>query len=471
MKNSKINVVSQKVIPVKTHSWITFGNQIVCKMAALNELIQNAIAAILKYTILYHTDAGMRYFDDNRIDVSIKEKKSGTYLYVQNNGIVADISKVLNYGQLNRDTALNQHGTGFKTAASFFNPTNDGWAFYTRDAEHIYRVAAPYSTEMTIEEITEWPFADWATSCVEICVDSSIDMDGITTKELGFRYAYAIENGINLTLNNKIVRPVTPNSIFTEEGSFKEIINGETVMFSYRNCIVTDENAEYYAKTEKDQGIYVFVNDCFVQNTGVSLIHKRKQGGGTLTPHNSMNGMICTINITLPHNHNVNIPFANTKNAINWEKATEIATIIDNRVGNPFYEAYKQHLEAVKRGVIDQVCKTFQHKELYWYQKEVKVGNGVKADAVLYKERNADGSINMNSIHTLIEFKPGKINGKDVGQAFNYLCNLDDCYPAPFGRRIMMIGRELTNDAKSTITRLTGLGFEICFSPYFEIEE
>lgn len=468
MKNIA-NVVSTKTIPVTTHSWFAYGNQIVCKFAALNEIIQNAISAIIQYS----DGVTEKYFEENRIDVTIKKK--GTYLLVQNNGITANIQKVLNYGQLNRDTALNQHGTGFKTAASFFNPTNDGWAFYTRDAEHIYRVKAPYSTEMTIEEISEWPFADWAVTCVEIKVDESINMDDITSKELGFRYAYAIKNGINLTLNNKSVRPTTPKSYDMKAGSFEETINGEVVKFDYESHFVNDEKAEYYAKTEKDQGIYVNVNDCFVQNTGVSLIHKRGTDGkklkSTLTSHNSMNGMVCTVNITMPNNHKVNMPFANTKNAINWEKAEEIASIIDDKIGNPFRDRYMEHIEAEKRKGIDSVCKMFQHKDLYYYATEVVVGNKIKADAVLYKAQNEDGSINMNSIHTIIEFKPRKLTGTHVGQALNYLFNLDACYPAPFARRIILIGTELTDDAKPMIERVRGMGIEIEFYPYFAIED
>ena len=471
MKNNA-NVVSTMTVPVTTHNWFNYGNQIICKFAALNEFIQNAISAIIQYT----TGVAEKYFEENRIDVTIKKRKNGTYLYVQNNGITADIQKVLNYGQLNRDTALNQHGTGFKTAASFFNPTNDGWAFYTRNDEHIYRVMAPYSTEMTIEEISEWPFADWAVTCIEIKVDNSINMDDITSKELGFRYAYAIANGINLTLNNKCVRPVNPKSYDMKTGSFEEIINGEVVKFDYETHFVNDEKAAYYAKTEKDQGIYINVNDCFVQNTGVSLIHKRSADGkrklqSTLTSHNSMNGMICTVNITMPHNHKVNMPFANTKNAINWEKAEEIANIIDDKIGSPFRDKYMEHIEAQKRKGIDSVCEMFQHKELYYYAKEVPVGNKVKADAVFYKNQNKDGSIDMNSIHTIVEFKPRNMTGAYVMQALNYLFNLDACHPAPFSRRIMLIGTKLTDDAKVAMKRIRDMGIEIEFYPYFVPEE
>lgn len=470
MKNTNRNhkVVSTNTVTVQTHSWKAFGNQIVCKFAALNEIIQNAIAAIIRYTIMMGiTDS--RYFADNHVDVSIKHLKHGTYLYVQNNGIVADLRKVLDYGRLNRDTALNQHGTGFKTAASFFNPTNDSWAFYTRDAEHVYRVCAPYSTEMIIEEIEEWPFSDWAVSCVEIKVDDDITMNDITAKELGFRYAFAIKNGVNLTFNDKIVRPVMPNGIDMKDHSFVAEFNGENVKFECKSYIVTDTEASYYAKSEIDQGLYIFVNDCFVENSGVSLIRKRDGEGNvlrsnsTIKRHPSMNGMIATINILLPDNHNVNIPFANTKNAINWSRAKDIAYAIDDNVGYPFAKAYRMHYENERRKPVDYTCKKLAHKDLFLYEMEVEVGYGLKADAVMYKKQNADGSVDKNSIHTILEFKSSKINGSDVGQAMNYLFALNTCYPATFERRVMMVGPSLTEDAKCAIRTFRSAGYDVDF--------
>ena len=123
MKNNQ--VISKKNIKVKTYNWVTFGNNVSESIIALCELVHNGYAAGFGTTNM-------------RVDVSIVEEFGEKYLYVKNWGKPANIERVLDYGASSHATALNQFGTGFKTAMSYFNPANDGWEFYTHDGDFCY---------------------------------------------------------------------------------------------------------------------------------------------------------------------------------------------------------------------------------------------------------------------------------------------------------------------------------------------
>lgn len=453
-----INTVSTKDITVQTHTWERFGNNIFSAIVALCEFIHNAYAACMHLT-------------DNHVDVSIVPNGSDTYLYVKNNGHTADLQRVLDYGRINHGTVLNQWGTGFKTAASFFNPTNDGWAFYTRDEEHIYRVCAPFDTKMTIEELDVWPFEDWVVSCVEVKVSEKIDMSCITADEIGYRYAYAIHNGFYLTFNKKSVREIAPRgrSLLDENKVLK--INGEDVEFEYSIHSVTerDSNRGYFTNSQEDQGVYIYVNNCFAEKVGVSIIKKKQRGGGFLKAHPSINGMICTLNIKVPNNHKADIPFVNAKCNINWKSdiGKQFVDAINDCIGEHFYNKWHAGMEKEKREYLDIVCTELSRKSLFYYSTEVGIGNGLRADAILYKERGSNNKPILASVDTIIEFKSGNITAADVGQAFGYLANLDYCHPSTVGtRRILLVGKGLTKDAQCVIRAHENDGHEISFLPY-----
>lgn len=418
-----IKTTELTVIP---YSYDSYGQTIAKPADGCAEFIDNAYSN----AIIGRETNG----DIMRIAIDIVRKETATFLYIKNSGCTADFAKVLNYGQKNYDTGLNQYGTGFKTAVSFFNPTNDGWKFYTKSGNNTLYISAPYCDLMYVNEYEGWDFEEWAASCIEVRIDDETKLDGITAEEIGFRYAPAIKNdGLNITFNGEIVKPVEPNGCIVSAPSIKDApspagtkvfkINNEDVKITYAVYNLNDDaaNDKYYHMGPSGQGVYLFVNHRFAKYLGTQVF---PAGSGGLKEHPSMNHLVAVVDIETPRNHKADIPFINNKSEIQWnlDIGKEYRKAIAY-VASPFFKVAKSNAtEAELRMWLDKhharVLRGLGH-----YNVEYRISN-MKIDAVIGKEVDKNGKIVPESITTIIEYKRGKVTNGDIGQAIGYFVQL-----------------------------------------------
>lgn len=437
MKTTKIT--NKKTVNVQTYSWERYGNIITDGIVALCEFTHNAYAAAMSQPMM-------------RVSVDIEREPNGVYLYVKNSGNPADIEKVLHYGRKNHGTPLNQFGTGFKTAASFFNPGNDGWEFFTNDNGTYLHVGAPYSNSMEIDEIDEWPFEYWVASCVRVRVDDESRLSGITAEELGYRYSKAIkDDGLVMTFNGQKVKAIEPKGGATSDSAIIDIC-GESVKFDYTLYTLGEDaaNEKYYPMSIDGQGVYVFVNHCLAAKLGTKIIRASGKGNSFLKAHPSMNGLIAVVDIETPSNHNADVPFVNCKDNINWQSNLGKAyrTAIDSLVGDHFRTAHDNALEVQRRSILNGFCQKL-FDGVCEFQTECKLSSELRADAVIARERDSRGRIKLDTIEKIVEYKKKKVTAEDVGQVLAYWAHLKVNYQKNAG--ILLVGSELTKSAQESI--------------------
>lgn len=445
-----MRIINKREVPVQVFNWEKFGNGIHSGAVALHELIQNGYAAGL--------EAGR-----TRVDVDIEEENGVKYLVVKNWGKPAVIERVLDYGNSSHDTAMNQHGTGFKTAMSFFNPGNDDWEFMTHDGDFVQRAHAPYSDRMAIDILEAWPFegkdSNFA-SRSRVRIDSDALISDITASELGFRYALAIRDGLELNFNGKPVDPVFPCGMVMNAEPQVVTICGNQARITHTIYKLGDGNVNdpHFDMSQDTQGVYLYVNNCFAKYCGVEIFKKKADGTGTATlkKHNSMNGLIAIVNIDTPANHEADIPFDNSKSEITWDKTkagVEYLAAINKHVGTPFRVAKANAEELGKRARFRNFIKKFLPKRGF-YKEEVMLGSELRADAIIFADGSGNGTTaDMQFCDKIVEFKATAIKSPHVGQAVNYWVYMNRTYTDvngnPVNPRILLVGSGITDEAKA----------------------
>ena len=426
---SNNSVIQRTQLKIQTQKFERIGNNITDGMNGALELIMNGFSACL-----VNRDQLGNQDEPMRVDVTITKRKGVKYLYIKNSGAPANMKKLLDYGEANHDTQLNQFGTGFKSAISYFNPTNDGWAFYTTTGTQHFKVQAPYDTDMEVLEITKWPFESWVVSCVEIRIDDEEALSGLTKSNCGYHFAPAItEHGLNLTFNGYNVKAIEPKGCRTTKVNETVTVLGQDVMMQSYTHILGKESdgAEYFPMGVKGQGVYLYVNGCFAAHLGVNLIRKKANNdcadtGSYLQAHPVMNHLIAVVNIDTPANRSLDIPFNSNKTTIKWQSSIGKAyrQAIDERVGDFFREAYLAHLEAEQRKLIDTVCKKFGYRFMQYEREFCCTKSRTKeakfADAAIGHEKDARGHLVPSKVETIVEFKSGKFKSNHVDEAIGY---------------------------------------------------
>lgn len=426
--NAASNIITTSPINVQIQKFDRIGNNIPDGMNGAMELIMNGYSAGL-----VNRDQYGNINEPMHVDVSIVSRRGVKYLYVKNSGITANLKKVLDYGEDNHDTQLNQFGTGFKSAASYFNPTNDGWAFYTTNGTQHFKVQAPYQTEMEILEISEWPFEEWVVSCVEIRVDDESRLEGLTKENCGYYFAPAIINdGFHLTFNGRPVRAIMPKGHINNSVDAEEMVFGQMIRIQSSTHVVGRESdgAQFFPLGYEGQGVYLYINGCFASYLSVRCIRKKQcadaNKGGYLQPHPSMNALIAVVNIETPADHSLDVPFNNNKTTIKWQDKIGKAyrEIIDQRVGDFFRTAYASHLEREQRKLIDTVCKKFgagfMEYECEFCCTKSRTKEAKFADAAIGTAKDERGHLVPSTVKTIVEFKPGKFRSNHVDEAIGY---------------------------------------------------
>ena len=418
MKNRNMEIINSEIINPQTYKWKNFGMNVAEAIHALCELVHNAYAACITSK-------------EKRVYVDILVEDGDTFLYVKNSGNPADLARVLDYG--NRDetiisnetrTKLNQNGTGFKTAASYFNPANNGWTFYTRHNNFCKFVEAPYSDTMEIKTATTWPFGDNIASVVKIKVDNPQKLENLKASDLGYYYSLAIEkDNLEILFNGEKVNPIFPKGASNSSTEMVDIC-GTPVQIDYTTYqLGYDQKDEpYYAMGQADQGVYVFVNHCLAIKSGLSLIKKKYGGKTNMSMHHpSANGMIAIIDIIPPADRSKDVPFTNTKNNIDWHNSIGRAyrDAINDLVGNFFRSRYENSHEAGRRRFLDYITSSVL-SGIAHYNVEYAISKELKADAVIGTRLNKKGKIDPDSVLKIIEFKKDKVTSHHIGQLMSY---------------------------------------------------
>ena len=412
-----MKVMDKRELGIRTHYWPAFGNDVPNAATAANELIQNGYAAGIST-------------GNTLVDVTVSKEIDGTYITVKNAGVPADVQKVLDYGLSTQETALNQFGTGFKTAMSYFNPSNDAWEFWTRENDHSLRVSAPYSDVMNVEVINGWPFEEKFVSCAKVRVEDEECLEVFDIDEMGFRYSFAIENGLRLFFNGERVHPIRPCGKAETQEKIIDFANSQAKITLTTYELGRDSiGNRFYAMGLTTQGIYLFANHSFVKFLGFDGVIKNSKESGKrgkpayLKQHPSMNGYIALVDIETPASHEADIPFNNNKSIVKWggSKAGRIyRSVIDESIGDFFRDQRHDDSEKGKIELVRGIISGMAGVHACYYQEEVRLGKALRADAVVSTEMLDDKNVDLSKAEYLVEYKNKNVNAGHIGQLFNY---------------------------------------------------
>ena len=152
--NPSHEIVGEFYISNVEESWVAWGKSNYDETQALDEPIDNVIAAITKIKdalgkihLQLDFDSGWGYL----------EHEGGTTFPAE----LALLQRVFTYGA-QQQSAYNEHGCGLKTSLAILDPTNQFWelafAIPREDGScAMYSISAPYSTTMKLVRIAKWP--------------------------------------------------------------------------------------------------------------------------------------------------------------------------------------------------------------------------------------------------------------------------------------------------------------------------
>jgi hypothetical protein len=309
---------------VEAANWVAWSKQQHSPRQSIDELVDNAIAAIQAGV----SGSGKVYvrltFDTHTGYI----EHSGGTTFPTDEGII----RCLTYGGQN-PTLLNEHGCGLKTSLAILDPENKGWKIFIKRTESgvlkFYRISAPYSNQMSISRVTAWPGEDKSAepgSLIQFPITQSLFKGFFKTgtkmdnkdKEIGVRFKNHLAHMWQCV--EKILN-----------GDIQLFYNGEKVTpFSFRNPDVLDYVDVYRSKKVyplsaggKAEIVEIKLKDIARSIPGSNIFKYGLQAIGTYIfkngrcieainnddarnlftaiygqrPHNSLNGIIHIINL------------------------------------------------------------------------------------------------------------------------------------------------------------------------------
>ncbi len=163
-------------ISANTGIWETCGAQQYDVLQPINELVDNALAAIL--SALLAIISGNIYviidLDKNRGSI---EHSGGITFPTDMKGL----AECFMYGAKKRSSMLNEHGCGLKTSLAILDPENRSWKLTIKKVNEdneldYYTVQAPYQNKMQLKRTTTWPGVNTEVkngSIIEFPIDKS----------------------------------------------------------------------------------------------------------------------------------------------------------------------------------------------------------------------------------------------------------------------------------------------------------
>jgi hypothetical protein len=374
---------------VEAANWVAWSKQQHSPRQSIDELVDNAIAAVLGGI----TGTGKVYvrfaFDTNTGHI---EHSGGSTFPTDSAGIV----RCLTYGGRS-PTFLNEHGCGLKTSLAILDPSNSKWKIFIKGVESgvlkFYSISAPYSNKMSIVPETTWPGQDKSAepgSLIQFPITHSL-FSGLfksgtkldnKEKEIGVRFKNHLAHMWQCV--EKVLN-----------GDIQLFYNGEKVTpFSFRNPDVLDYVDVYRAKkvyslstggyaeiTEiklkdiardipgtnifkhsmKANGAYLFKNGRFIEainNDDARNLYTAIYGR---SPHNLFNGYIQLINLvgaqdvlpaTVPtKNRFVEGPLFEELIALIAKNITPITNGLDDRSELEIRDKFKADRERTMRSI------------------------------------------------------------------------------------------------------------------------
>lgn len=135
--------------------WKSLSTQSFDPFQPFNELVDNAIAAIMDTSAVTNGDVFINFnVETNKGSI---EHSGGSTFPIDSEGI----SRCLTYGG-KRPSLLNEHGCGLKSSLAILDPSNTVWELWIKTVNDaaalvIFKVSAPYKNEMKLTVETVWP--------------------------------------------------------------------------------------------------------------------------------------------------------------------------------------------------------------------------------------------------------------------------------------------------------------------------
>ena len=325
VEDEKDNIIE---LTISDEVWHAFSKQYNAdnSIQPITEIFDNAIAAIIskeekiKGTIYVRVNS-----DGTRGSI---EHSGGTTFPTD----ISGIQRVLSQGG-KKQTSLNEHGCGLKTALANLDPHNSSWKIwikYVQDGnQKIMSIQSPYCSKMKIVHESVWPGEDKTIepgSYIEFPIKKETHFRQLYSKhgakmemsDVGNRIQSYISNvwmyipaykdgSITIKYNGKTIKPFSfmfEGEQNTHDKYIQSYQSPTTVELStggkveFIQLILKNESAipgSHLFKYSLDRtGIYLFKNGRFIQFTKSTQEYSALYGS---KPHNSHNGYIKIINM------------------------------------------------------------------------------------------------------------------------------------------------------------------------------
>ena len=342
------NVNVEEKRTTQTYTFERYGNNFTEPFQALNEIIWNAFG------------------DGNATEVWVEYDAETHILRVINNGTPANIHNVFQYGRSSGKNQNHYYGTGMTNASAYFNPSNNGFYFITKDGDVFVAIIAPFCEMMSVgyasEELKEsiLNVSEDAVTCYTVWDENGYLEDANLMERLGKEYGLLIRGGKKIYVNGEPVKARVPDmNSFADWTVYNKSSKHGNYRIEYKHVDVSEFDTNF-AKNMSTEGGWLYFNGLFVQRIGVTRFHK-ESGNGYLKEHNMYNGMRTLINIvTEGVEKPLKVPFNNTKTGIAWNKAEgkELNSTIDELCGGRYRARHEHEIEAGMRKAMDYIMKT-----------------------------------------------------------------------------------------------------------------
>ncbi len=464
---------------------------------AIRELVQNAIAACEKKHRECPTFIGI-------VKVWLEERADGVHLCIANNGTELDHASLMNLGKSSHMTEHNNFGTGWKTAVFFLCRTNVVGAFvnYALNNGAWTKSEAPYpSTSIkpcTQQEVAFIP--EWAVTCIDVRLANPAIMEAVSAETIGYHCAWELDTHryIHVHYCDTEVTAEFPSGRVLASSQTKCFINDKPHVVDWMlvDSYYAKPDDPFYGPQEENQGVRISFNGFFVKNFGHSIVKKYRPKKNDPKPfleekHPELNRVQLLVNFRTPAEESHHLPLINYKSDIDWalDGASAYRDFINSLVVG--YIDKENNFSDVQTEEFNKALTFAEHVRIQrksrqesgmaklaqsWFSdieegnfhmfpegsvsaSDIKTNEHSRADLLLVKELLPDGSPDLRTVTTTVEYKAGKITPNRVGNALTYCQLLEMNYGVR--PNILMYGSGMSLEAKRYAAYLTKQGFNI----------
>ncbi len=339
--------------------WDAWSKQLHDPLQPINELVDNAIAAILALL----GAVGKIYVNINfKTNIGSIEHSGGTTFPLD----IPSIIRCFAYGG-KKPSSLNEHGCGLKTSLAILDKSNSKWKIYIKIVEggvlKFFSISAPYSNTMHIIPETAWPGANKSAepgSFIQFPVAKTLvrslykkqgakmtdkDVDTRFKNHLGHmwqRVEKVVNGDIQIFYNNERVEPFS----FQKPGVFDVYVDDykpkKTYDLSSGGKVEVEEiklregsrkipGTNIFAYAQHANGAYLFKNGRHIESIcaeDARELYSRTFGS---VPHHGHNGTMILVNLV--GDQDVLPPTVPTKNRFGAsELFDELITLLSEKL-------------------------------------------------------------------------------------------------------------------------------------------